>query len=68
MIWVPLETTALVAAVPPRPTVAPARKPVPVTVIGVPPAAVPDMGATLVTVGAGFPTGLYVYPLAKVPA
>ena len=41
-----------VAAVPPRLTVAPARKPVPVMVTEVPPAADPVFGVIDVTVGA----------------
>jgi hypothetical protein len=49
-----LLTTTFVAAVPPKVSVAPARKPVPLTVTGVPPAVVPDVGEILVTVGAGF--------------
>ena len=48
-------TFTLVAAVPPTVTVAPARKPVPVIVIAVPPFAVPEVGAIDVTVGAGLP-------------
>jgi hypothetical protein len=42
-----------VAAVPPTLTVAPERKFVPLIVIAVPPAVGPDVGATLVIVGAG---------------
>ena len=42
-----------VAAVPPKLTVAPARKPVPVIVTEVPPFAVPVFGEIDVTVGAG---------------
>ena len=45
-----------VAAVPPKLTVAPARKPVPVMVTAVPPAAGPVLGAIEVTVGAGLAT------------
>ena len=54
------------AAVPPIVTVAPATNPVPVMVRGVPPAAGPEFGETLVTVGAGFGF-TYVYPLDSVP-
>ena len=54
MIDVLLTTVTLVAAVPPRVTVAPARKPVPVMVTAVPPAVVPDVGEIELTVGAGF--------------
>ena len=54
VIDVLLTTVTLVAAVPPSVTVAPARKPVPVIVTGVPPAVVPDGGAIELTVGAGF--------------
>src|SRR5262249_12235010 len=45
-------TTTLVAALPPKDTVAPLTKPVPVMVTGVPPAAGPLLGVTLVTDGA----------------
>ena len=45
-------TFTAVAAVPPRLTVAPARKPVPVIVTEVPPDAVPVVGVIDVTVGA----------------
>jgi len=51
---VPFATVTPVAAVPPRLTVAPVRKPVPVMVTAVPPAVVPDGGVTVATVGAGF--------------
>jgi hypothetical protein len=53
VIDVPLTTVTPVAAVPPKLTVAPARKPVPVMVTAVPPLAVPVLGAIEVTVGAG---------------
>jgi hypothetical protein len=53
VIVVGLTTTTLVAAVPPSVTVAPARKFVPVIVIGVPPVVGPDVGETALTVGAG---------------
>ena len=46
-------TFTLVAAVPPRLTVAPARKPVPVMVTAVPPATGPAFGLIEATVGAG---------------
>ena len=54
VIDVPLTTFTPVAAVPPRFTAAPARKPVPVMVTGVPPETVPVLGKIEVTVGAGF--------------
>ena len=57
VIDVALTTTTPVAAVPPRFTVALGRKPVPVMVTGVPPAVVPEVGETLLTVGAGIPEG-----------
>ena len=46
-------TLTAVAAVPPRLTVAPARKPVPAMVTEVPPAVVPVLGVIDATVGAG---------------
>ena len=46
-----LTTTTLVAAVPPKVTVAPAAKFVPVIVTDVPPTVDPLLGDTLVTVG-----------------
>jgi hypothetical protein len=52
-IDVPFATVTPVAVVPPRLTVAPARKPVPVIVTAVPPLAVPVLGVIEVTVGAG---------------
>jgi hypothetical protein len=51
VIVVPLTTTTLVAAVPPKVTPAPAAKFVPVIVTAVAPAAGPLFGLTLVTVG-----------------
>jgi len=53
VIDVLLTTVTPVAAVPPRLTVAPARKFVPVIVTEVPPFAVPVLGKIEVTVGAG---------------
>ena len=53
VIDVLLTTVTPVAAVPPRLTVAPARKPVPVMVTAVPPLAVPELGLIELTVGAG---------------
>jgi hypothetical protein len=50
---VSLTTVTAVAAVPPRPTVAPARKPVPVIISAVPPAVGPVLGVIDATVGAG---------------
>ena len=58
---VALTTVTPVAEVPPRVTVAPLRKPVPVMVTAVPPFAVPVPGEMEVTVGAGLPE---VCPLA----
>jgi hypothetical protein len=52
VMLVALTTTTLVAAVPPKVTVAPAAKFVPVIVTGVPPAVVPVFGDRLTTVGA----------------
>ncbi len=53
VIVVALTTVTPVAPVPPIVTLAPAANPVPVIVIAVPPPVDPDVGATLVTVGAG---------------
>ena len=53
LICVALTTLTPVAADPPTVAVAPAAKPVPVIVIGVPPAVVPEAGLTAVTVGGG---------------
>jgi hypothetical protein len=50
-----LTTTTPVAAVPPKVTVAPDWKPVPVMVTAVPPAVGPELGAIALTVGAGLP-------------
>src|SRR5438876_4374122 len=47
-----LTTVTFVAAVPPRLTVAPAAKPVPVTVTAVPPLLVSELGEIALTVGA----------------
>ena len=55
VIEVLLATVTFVAAVPPKLTVAPARKPVPVMVTAVPPAVEPLVGEIALTVGAGFP-------------
>ena len=57
VIVVLLATVTLVAADVPNATLAPARKPVPVMVTGVPPAVIPEVGETLLTVGAGVPEG-----------
>ena len=51
-IMVVLVTAVTVAAVPPNVTVAPARKPVPAIVTGVPPTGVPLFGVTEVNAGA----------------
>jgi hypothetical protein len=48
-----LITVTLVAAVPPKLTVAPVKKLVPVIVTTVPPLTVPEFGDTELTVGAG---------------
>jgi hypothetical protein len=53
VIEVLLTTVTPVAAVPPRLTVAPARKPVPVIATDVPPLAVPVLGVIRLIVGAG---------------
>ena len=53
VIEVLLTTVTPVAAVPPRLTVAPAKKPVPVMLTVVPPAVVPEAGEMVLTVGAG---------------
>ena len=53
LICVALTTLTPVAADPPTVAVAPAAKPVPVIVIGVPPAVGPDVGLTALTVGGG---------------
>ena len=50
MIFVELTTTTLVAATPPKVTVAPLRKPVPLIVTDVPPDDEPLDGVTFVTV------------------
>ena len=50
---VELTTVTLVAAVPPKLTVAPVEKPVPVMVTNVPPLVGPEVGEIAVTVGAG---------------
>jgi hypothetical protein len=54
VIEVLLTTFTPVAAVPPKVTVAPLRKFVPVIVTVVPPEVVPEFGAIAVTFGAGF--------------
>jgi hypothetical protein len=53
VIEVLLNTVTLVAGVPPRVAVIPAKKPVPVIVTKVPPLADPELGAIAATVGAG---------------
>src|SRR5207244_10801024 len=63
-----LTTVTLVAAVPPRLTVAPAAKPVPVMVTAVPPLLVPELGEIALTVGAGLvqvqlPVRVTLWPL-----
>src|SRR5829696_7562850 len=64
VIEVELTTVTLVAAVPPKLTVAPDEKLVPVIVTDVPPLVLPEVGEIAVTVGAD---ALYVYPLFSVP-
>jgi hypothetical protein len=54
VIDVPLTTATPVAAVLPKVTVAPLRKPLPVIVTAVPPLADPDVGEMDVMLGAGF--------------
>jgi len=61
-----LLTDTLVAAVPPNVTVAPAEKPVPAIVTGVPPETGPLDGDTDETVGAGA-AAVYVKPPDSVP-
>ena len=63
---VPFVTLIFEADIPPKFTVAPATKFVPVTVTEVPPAAGPEFGETPVTVGAGAGAE-YVNPPARVP-
>ena len=53
VIEVELTTVTPVADVPPKLTVAPAAKPVPVMVTDVPPLVVPEVGEIALTVGAG---------------
>jgi hypothetical protein len=53
VIEVLLATFTLVAAVPPNVTLAPDRNPVPVMLIDVPPAVVPEVGEIALIVGAG---------------
>ena len=60
MMDVLLARVTLVAAVPPRLTVAPARKSVPVIVTLVPPLVVPVLGVIEATWGAGFDGGFGV--------
>ena len=55
VIEVLLTHVTLLAAVVPKVTVAPDRKPVPVMVTAVPPLTDPELGEIAVTVGAGFP-------------
>ena len=52
VIVVEFVTLTLVAAVPPKLTVSPELKPLPLMVTPVPPAVVPEVGVTPVTVGA----------------
>jgi hypothetical protein len=63
VIWVPLTTTTLVAAVPLNVTVAPAAKFVPVIVTTVPPAVGPLFGDTPLTMG----RTEYVNPAVRLP-
>ena len=67
VIDVLLTSVTPVEAVPPRLTVAPAKKPVPAIVIVVPPLMVPELGAIEVTVGAGLDEGLGVLGLIVPP-
>lgn len=53
-------TVTPVADVPPSFSVAPAKNPVPLTVIAVAPLFVPELGEIAVTVGAGFEAGAVV--------
>lgn len=52
MIEVSLTTVKLVAAAPPKVTAVALVKPLPVMITAVPPAVMPDVGETLVNVGA----------------
>ena len=63
LIVVLLTTVTFVAAVPPRDTVAPGRKPLPAILIEVPPAVVPELGVMLLTSGGA----TKVYPFVRVP-
>jgi hypothetical protein len=67
VIEVLLTIVTPVAAVPPTLTVAPARKPVPVTVTAVPPLMFPELGVIEVTVGAGLGEGLEELDLTVPP-
>jgi len=67
VIEVPLVTFTLDAAAPPKLTVAPETKLVPLIVTELPPAAGPVFGETPVTVGAGAVGVLYVNPFVFVP-
>ena len=58
MIDVALTTVTPVAGVPPRLTLAPGRKPVPVMVTAVPPVTLPLLGVIALTVGGGLPEAL----------
>ena len=64
VIVVPLRTATPLAGLPPRLTVAPAAKLVPVIVTAVPPEVRPALGVTLLTVGA---VKLYVNALESAP-
>jgi hypothetical protein len=63
-----LTTTTLVAADPPKETVAPDTKFVPVIVTGVPPPNGPETGATADTVGAATYVNWSLTDVADVPA
>jgi hypothetical protein len=57
----------LVAGVPPKLTVAPDRKPVPVRVTAVPPIVVPELGVIEVKVGAGLDEGVGGFVVVRPP-
>lgn len=67
VIDVLLTSVTPVAALPPRLTLAPARKPVPVIVTVVPPLMLPELGVTETTVGAGLDGGFGVFGLIVPP-
>ena len=67
VMLVAFTTVTPVAAVPPRLTVAPVRKPVPVMVTAVPPLVVPEVGDIAMTAGAGLAGGAVVLGVVVPP-